>query len=548
MLYRSALCLYISAVVSLLTSQYCFAFDQISETIAVILRTGFAKELKLSGHGFEASQIDQELENFYQERNYRPLWLTNDRPSLRADDARKVILQATTDGFNPADYFITEIQQRFTGRTPLALAQLELFITLGIIRLAAHASEGRFEPREIDLKLFSDEKPILPDLRAVARQVLASDDLAKAIRDRFPVHKQYQRMREALARYKTLELQGGWPQIVIPKGVKVQHGARHQLVLQLAGRLMRENYLPSTYVPLEMFDDTLLTALQRFQRDRGLEQTRYVGPETLRELNVSATERVKTLLINLERWRWLQRDFTEEKEIFVNVAGYELLGLQAGSIQLRLPVIVGKTFHATPIFSSLIQHVEFNPFWSVPNSIASNEILPKLKKDQKYLQTQHMRLFTEIAGQTHELSAVELDWRSMTSASMRRYVIRQEPGEWNALGKMKFIFPNPYSVYLHDTPQRSLFNQRERAFSHGCIRVHEPEKLAIFLLSTPSDAWTFERIQSQVASGEHRAIKLPKPVRVHVSYRTAWVEADGSIHFRKDLYQRDARMAKVMFP
>jgi murein L,D-transpeptidase YcbB/YkuD len=280
--------------------------------------------------------------------------------------------------------------------------------------------------------------------------------------------------------------------------------------------------------------------VQRFQRRHGLNPSGSVDGETLDELNVTPAERVKTLIVNLERWRWLPEDRTVSKQVWVNIAGFELVTLSQHQFTLRSPVVVGKRYLSTPLFSSYIKEIKFNPDLTVPTSIVTKELLPKIRKDPTYLAKEHMRI---LDSNGHELppSALHTDQR------LSGIQIRQDPGPWNALGRIKFVFPNRYGVYLHDTPSRSLFSREQRALSHGCIRVDEAHSLARSLLDEPDDRWTAERINELVEAKKTITVRLRQPVRINVSYRTAWVDADGILNFRPDIYGRDARMKDVLF-
>ena len=227
----------------------------------------------------------------------------------------------------------------------------------------------------------------------------------------------------------------------------------------------------------------------------------------------------------------------------INIAGYELFALRGGGdIVLRMPVIVGKAFTSTPVFSDRIRYIEINPFWNLPTSIMANEILPKLQKNPGYLASQHMRLFAGWGEGASELDPQTVDWSAVDAQSIARYRIRQDPGTSNSLGTIKFMFPNQYDVYLHDTPARALFSRTERAFSHGCIRVSDPHALAEFLLGGESAGWSARDVAAAIRGGDNQTIRLGSPVPVHITYRTAWVEADGSIQFRPDIYGRDQRV------
>ncbi len=516
----------------------------LEQSLRLMLEHGVAQTLKLKAHGIDPKVIDRGLLEHYRQRAFAPFWIEGNELSARAKAARQVLEDSYQDGLNPSDYFTRFIDSRWRKTDPKSLAELDLLLTVGIMRLAADAREGRIEPYDVDAKLFAGERPERPNLKKLIGEVLDREDIAAAVREQFPRHRQYQRMREALATYRQISKTGGWG--VVPAGSTMGAGARDTRVNALADRLKKSGDLAPS-VKGDVFGPEIEAAVKAFQLRHGLPDTGKVGSKTLAALNVSAEERSRTLVINMERWRWLQRDFSEGKEILVNIAGYELYGGDGGKPVTKIPVIVGKTYHATPVFSSVIRYIEVNPYWNVPVSIASKEILPKLRKDSGYLSKQHMRIYDGWSSSAKEMSASGINWAQVSSQQMKGYAIRQDPGPWNALGRFKFVFPNEFSVYLHDTSTPGLFAEKERAFSHGCIRVGDPLGLAAFLLDSPGDSWTKERVEQLAASGKNQNVSLKTPVPVHLSYRTAWVGLDDRIHFRPDLYGRDGKMAAVIF-
>jgi murein L,D-transpeptidase YcbB/YkuD len=351
-------------------------------------------------------------------------------------------------------------------------------------------------------------------------------------------------MKSALKHYREIKNNGGWKIITGSSPLKL--GSTGPRVLALADLLRITGDISATHISGDKYDLEMQVAVKSFQQRHGIPIAGEVHSMTLAALNVPVEERIQSLIINLERWRWLARDFTEDKQVFVNIAGYELFALELSSIALRLPVVVGKPFHATPVFSSMIRYIEFNPYWNVPLSIASNEILPKLKQNPNYLTAENMELY-EVSGKyATKISAHNINWDTIGPATMRNYVIKQTPGKWNALGSLKFVFPNPYSVYLHDTANPELFSKDARAFSHGCIRVSNPKSLAQFLLKSSENPWTIERVEEMIATAKNQNIMLPKPIPLHITYRTAWVDLDQTVNFRPDIYKRDSRLVQIL--
>jgi murein L,D-transpeptidase YcbB/YkuD len=284
------------------------------------------------------------------------------------------------------------------------------------------------------------------------------------------------------------------------------------------------------------YDAGLELAVRGFQARQGLEVDGVVGPASRAALNLPVGERIAQLLINLERWRWLPDDLGD-RHVLVNIAGFELQAVDYGQTVFRSAVVVGTPYHQTPVFSDQIEYVEFNPFWNVPTSIARGEILPKARRDPGYLAQQNIRVLAGWGDDAPVVDPRRIDWSRPFP-----YRLRQEPGPNNALGRVKIMFPNPFNVYLHDTPARDLFGRASRAFSHGCIRVHEPLALAAHVLD-----WSLPQVQSVVDGRGRKIVRLAKPMPVHVTYQTAWVGQDGAVQFREDIYGRDARVADLLF-
>ncbi len=295
-----------------------------------------------------------------------------------------------------------------------------------------------------------------------------------------------------------------------------------------------------------MYDADLVIAIKRFQERHNLEVDGIIGRETARNLNIPVQQRIQQILINMERWRWTKHDLGA-RYVLVDIAGFTLQAVENDSTQLEMRVIVGKRHHKTPVFSDSIKYIEFNPFWNITTSIARNEMLGKLRKDYTYLTREHIKLFSNWQADGKELDSEAINWDEISRKQISRFKLRQEPGPWNALGVVKFVFPNKYSIYLHDTPVHSLFEKADRAFSHGCIRLSKPEQLAGFLLKFNDAHWNAEKIHQIVEKKKRKIISLRSPIPVHLVYQTAWVAKDETIRFSKDLYGRDQKLTDALF-
>jgi murein L,D-transpeptidase YcbB/YkuD len=265
-----------------------------------------------------------------------------------------------------------------------------------------------------------------------------------------------------------------------------------------------------------------------------------LGPKTLFQLNISAEVRVRQIVANMERWRWMPEDLGDHY-VIVNIAGFELKRVRANTVEERMRVVVGKPYHKTPIFSDKMEYLEINPYWNVPTSIATREELPKLQSDPSALAEKG---FEVVRGdEVVDVRAINWSRYSRTNFPFR---LRQRPGPSNALGRVKFMFPNRFNVYLHDTPAQSLFARAERAFSHGCIRVARPIDLAEQILAQKPD-WSRRRIEKVLASGKRTVVPLSEPLNVHITYATAWRQSNDTVHFAPDIYRRDEALRRALF-
>jgi murein L,D-transpeptidase YcbB/YkuD len=472
------------------------------------------------------------IKTFYELRQYSPVWV--DAAGLNADGQAlfRAFAGAARDGLVPVEY-----QPRFAASDASnsdQLAALDVDVSATLLRYATDVRRGRAVPAKMDNGQRIEPRTIDP-VQVLADAASAPDKegyvAALAPGDPF-----YLGLRQALDRYRGIAAAGGWP--TIASGGKLAPGSKDPRVrdlrrhLQLSGDLAGESpeHDPAIY------DEALRQAVRRFQQRHGLSDSGVVNAATLRELNVPVATRIRQILINLERARWLPEDLGDPY-VIVNMASFQLDVVERGQSVLEMRVVVGERENETPVFSDEISYIEINPYWNIPRSIAYKEKLPQLRRNPGALAAQNIRVF----GSQGEINPASVDW-STVSASFP-YRLRQEPGPRNALGRIKFMFPNPYDVYLHDTPSRALFKKQVRAFSHGCIRVEKPMELAEYLLQ---GTWSRERIQRAIKAGRNRAIYLEKPVPVHLVYLTAWVDPNGQVQFRNDLYNRDALLVATL--
>lgn len=473
------------------------------------------------------------LRRFYTRRDHRPVWFEAGALAGRGWAALSVLGGAFEEGLDPEKYFFGPIQARVSSLDAERAVQLELLISAGLLGYVADVASGRLEPKASDPELFAYPDP--PDPVATLEAALRAPDLADALAQLAPPHADYRRLRTALARYRDLADRGGWPRV--PEGPKLELGDRGPRVSALWARLRASGDIePPGAQAGDLFDATLEDGVKRFQTRHGLEVDGIVGPNTLAALNISVEAQVRRIQANMERWRWLPRDLGR-RYVLVNAADFELTVVEDGLPRLNMAVVVGRPYRRTPIFSSQISYLILNPDWTVPQSIARKDLLPKIRRDPGYLTRQGFQVLSGWSADAKTLDPAAVDWDKISGRNFP-YLLRQRPGPENALGRVKFMLPNRYNVYLHDTPSRELFSKTARPFSSGCVRLSKPLEFAEYVLSGAPE-WDRAAIEAAIATGVMRRVNLPVPIPVYFTYFTAWVDEDGTMQFRDDIYRRD---------
>lgn len=492
----------------------------------------------------------EHLRRFYQRRTYQPAWCWGAEPLSQAYSLTQAIRGAYREGLNPADYHLAAIEklrgavsQRMpTGNspTPPEFVDLDLLLTDAFLALSNDFSAGRVQP-EGRLANWPCGKSNL-DLAALLDSAISTRNVEESLQALLPQRAGYRRLRDALAQYRDKAAKGGWG--IVPDGPKLAKGSTGERVTVLKNRLLASGDWTSAKESLsDLFDDALQQGVHKFQRRHGLDTDGIVGPSTLAALNVSVEDRIEQIKVNMERWRWLTRDL-EKQFILVNIANFELYIVENESPIARMRVVVGKRYRPTPVFASIMTHLVINPAWNVPRSIAVREMVPLLRKDPTYLQKENLEVFEGWKPEERELDPGAIDWAATKPADFK-FRFRQKPGLRNALGQLKFVFPNRFDVYMHDTPARDLFKKLSREFSHGCIRIERPLDLAEYVLRGDS-AWTHDKLVAAIANGKERTVPLPRPLPVYILYATAWVDRNGDLQLRRDTYNLDAPVAKAI--
>ncbi len=493
---------------------------------------------------------------FYARRAYAPAWLDEDGPLAASEELIETLRAAHREGLNPLDYHLQQIealrseilagQLRGQAVDASAAAGLDLLLSDAFLIYGSHLLSGRVNPETIHSEWIANRRGA--DFAVVLESAMETGGPGAALRRLLPPQAGYARLRSALAIYRFLEAQGGWPSV--PAGPSLELGDGGERVTAIRRRLAAEGAIQATEAAeilyaggSDVFDEGLDSAVRRFQARHGLTPDGVVGDATLAAMNVSIEDRIEQIELNLERWRWLP-DQLGDRYVLVNIPAYSLDVIESDSAVLSMQAIVGRSYRRTPVFSDTITYLVLNPYWYVPHDLAVLDKLPLIKKDPGYLASQKIRVYSGWSAGAQEIDPRTVDWQTVTGRNFK-YRLIQEPGPQNALGRVKFMFPNRFNVYLHDTPGRELFSKAQRAFSSGCIRVEKPMALTELLLADPV-RWSRSAIEAALARQVEQSVTLSRRMPVHLLYWTAWANDDGSISFRPDIYNRDGPLKAAL--
>ena len=482
-------------------------------------------------------QRREALEAYYQAFGGELLWLASGRTNAFVSRLKN----AEADGLDSNDYpgkQLATLSATGPSADKRALAIVELYFSSAFLEYASDLKVGRFLPSKVDPNFFIEARTI--DQLSALKDLAQTDSIDRFFDAWQPAGQRYTALRSVLAKYRALAAKGGWG--VIALGDTIRPGMTDPRVPAIRVRLSMTDGASSAVAATEspVYDNALVEAVKRFQAHQGLDGDGVIGSTTIVAMNVPIKERINSIILAMERLRWMPENLGQQY-LIVNIAGFELRRINAGKIEERMAVVVGKPYHRTPVFSDRIRFLEFNPYWNVPPDIAINEELPVLRKNPAGLSAQGFEVVR--GNQVADLSSV--DWSSVGPGRFP-YQLRQRPGPNNALGRVKFMFPNPHNVYLHDSPAHSLFERSVRAFSHGCIRLSRPLDLAEQVLRVGGvQGWTKDRINDVVASTKNTVVNLREPLPVHITYLTAWAD-DGVANFRQDIYGHDAKLLAAL--
>ncbi|MBN3520007.1 L,D-transpeptidase family protein [Algoriphagus lutimaris] len=493
----------------------------------------------------------EEIKAFYLKRDFEEIWSENGKINSLAENFLMEIENVKYDGLNPEDYnqiLIQEFFEEIHGNRKILkpkstpeLVDLEFLMTDAFLRLSKDLEVGKVAPNERGSywKLAAKESKI--HSLDLLDEVAVGLDIQKALASLYPEIEMYTKGRKVI---QTLYEKGeedtlSWKPVSFEHFLKV--GDRHASVTGLRDRLKFWGFLQEYEVKdALLFDSIIWKGLKNYQMENGMNPDGAIGELTADFLNDSPEKLIEIASVNLERMRWMPEIKWEEELVLVNIANYQLDYMKDGDTILSAKVIVGKEYNESPVFIAPMSYIVFSPYWNIPPSITQDEIIPSVRKNGDYLKEKNMEL---VSNSGEVLNPKQVNWMGKEGTDFP-YRIRQKPGGLNSLGLVKFMFPNDYNIYIHDTPARSLFARESRALSHGCIRIQYPDQFAKALLGNKK--WTRERIQKAMHQEQEEVVELDREVPVLLLYLTFWTDEAGHAHFRHDIYNRDTELIKKL--
>jgi murein L,D-transpeptidase YcbB/YkuD len=469
-------------------------------------------------------------------RNYAPAWFTRNTLSNNGYALLDYIRQVDQQGLQPEDYhlnligaYVGKILCLYKPMDKADLMKMDVLLTDAFMLLGSHLYYGKVDPQKEGANWKMQRKD--PELRLDLKleEALAGNDVGKELNMLAPRYRAYWKMKEELAFYLSLNEQL-WPAIL--SDIVIKPGESNQLLPKIRARLIKLRYQLADSISIT-FDEDLEKQLKMFQNDWGLNTDGVIGKSTLEDLNSPPLKLNSQLKVNMERYRWLPLQVSE-KYIIINIANFKLDLIAGTDTLISMRAIVGKDPRKTPVFNERVSYIVFSPSWTVPPTILQDDVIPELLKGPEYLEKRNMKLLRHDGS---ELAYSDIDWSAISKDNFP-YIVRQNPGPGNALGRVKFMFPNTYDVYIHDTPSKGFFALDERDISSGCIRVEKPYDLAVLLLSD-SPKWSPDEIRNAMEQDKEQTVRLKIPVDVVLIYLTAWTDGKDRVQFRKDVYQRD---------
>ncbi len=476
----------------------------------------------------------EDIRSFYAARDYSLLWFSGNKPTPGMTALRRYMDRADEHGLDPAPY-AQHLSPQAAG-DPQRLAEADVEFSRTIARFVTHLSSGRIRPADVSSIITLE--PEIPPVGDVLNSLAEAVDMEAALARYEPPHQQYAALK---AKLSELYSSPADDRIVIAEGTLLKPGETDERAPQLR---MRLRTILEEGVAADVYDDRLVEAVIAFQEKSGLNGDGILGPRTLTALNGHSREDdIAAIIANMERWRWMPRDLGAF-HVTVNVPEFMVRVVDDGAVVHETRVVVGTAKNRTPTFSHVMDHVIVNPYWNVPASIVAEEMLPEARRNRGYFPRGGYEVFARVRGRYRQINPYWVDWYRV---SPRAIQVRQVPGDFNALGRIKFMFPNQHSVYLHDTPSKKLFQRDQRAFSHGCVRVENPLAFADAILPVTAPEWNSGRLES-LYGGKERRINFDTPVPVHLAYFTMAIDADGEMRRFEDIYGYDEETTALMQP
>lgn len=486
----------------------------------------------------------------YARRDYRPAWIGEKQLSPQVRTMLQSLNRIKEEGLDPSDYHLSKIED-LSGIIGKALkkkrslpaemiADFDLLCSDAFLSCAGHLAHGKVDA---ETHLVSWPGACLDEgMIRLLEDALAENRVAEELARAGPKHPFYQNLKRGLASYRDLARKTEWK--TLPRGLNLKNGNTGKDVKEVGRRLLAlGDFDRKQGKPGQCFDKVLETALRRFQQRHGLDASGILDATTIAALNMPLEKRCHEIEANLERWRWLPHNLGE-RFIYVNVANFELVTFEGGRRNLAMKVVVGSEAWQTPDFSSQMTHLVVNPDWTIPIPVILKETAKYVLQNPCYFRDNRMVVLRKEGEELVETDPALIDWSKLTEKNLD-FLIRQMPGPENILGRLKFVFPNRYDIYLHDTPYQEDFAKAARAYSHGCIRAEKPVDLAEWVLRG-KPGWDLGRILGAIDAGEEREVRLAEPIIVYFLYNTAWVEDDGTAQFRPDIYERDKKLIEAL--
>lgn len=519
-------------------------FAQSDEEVAELIRFRMESDVPMENIEIRNTSLltADDIIHFYNDREFKNAWSVGGILTEEAYELRFEIKQAEFDGLVPEDYHLNVIESFFSTfesnkengikNAPGDLADLDIFLSDAFFKLARNLEIGKVDPSQFGEDWEIARKEPTNDYPTLLEKGLATKAIRKSLESLYPKFSIYKKGREVIRELseKVKEDTLNWKKVKISKSIHV--GDSNSDIPRLRERLIYWELLEEYAVQEEkVYDSIMMDGIKDFQGTHGLDIDGVIGPQTAQAFNDSPKDRLNKARVNMERLRWLPDTVKNAEFILVNIANFQLDYLKNLDTLISERVIVGRKYHESPIFMAEMSYIVFSPYWNIPYSITHGEIIPSVRKNPNYIAAKNMEVVTS-SGKVVDPSTI--NWNSKSFP----YMVRQKPGPGNSLGLVKFMFPNKHNVYIHDTNARSLFALDDRARSHGCIRIQNPQDFAKELLSY-DPYWTSEKIDEAMHQTHEKVVQLDRHIPVVLVYLTFWADSKGEAHFREDIYERD---------